>query len=178
MKKLIKIVHLALYYLFFKHLPSTNNRYLRLPRKLRYYSAKQLFDRCGTNVNVERGADFGTGSGISIGSNSGIGINAHLRGPLEIGNDVMMGPDVIILTHNHSFDDLSMPMWKQGSSTKKVTIGNDVWIGTRVIILSGIKIGNGVIVAAGSIVTKDIPDFAIVGGNPARIIKYRSDEKE
>lgn len=177
MKQLIKIVHLALYYLLFKHLPSTNNGYIRFPKKLRYFSAKHLLDRCGTNVNIEKGADFGTGKGIAIGNNSGIGVNAYIRGPLEIGNDVMMAPDVMVLTHNHKYQDLSMPMWQQGHEEKKVTIGNDVWIGTRVIVLPGIKIGNGAIIAAGSIVTKEVPDFAIVGGNPARIIKFRGDEK-
>ena len=56
---------------------------------------------------------------------------------------------------------------------KKVTIGNDVWIGTRVIILPGVTVGNGVIIGAGAVVTKDVPDMAIVGGVPAKIIKYR-----
>jgi maltose O-acetyltransferase len=176
MNKIIKIVSLALYYFMFKHLPSTNNRYIRFPKTLRYWVAKTVFNKCGKNVNVEQGADFGTGDGIVIGNNSGIGVNAHVRGPLTIGNDVMMGPDVIILTQNHKFDDLSIPMNKQGYQKQEVIIGNDVWIGTRVIILSGISIGNGAIIAAGSIVTKDVPDFAIVGGNPARIIKYRLNE--
>lgn len=177
MNKIIKIVSLALYYLLFRYLPSTNNRYIRFPKTLRYWVAKTVFKKCGKNVNVEKGADFGTGEGIVIGNNSGIGVNAHVRGPLTIGNDVMMGPDVIILTQNHKFDDVTIPMYKQGYEKKEVIIGNDVWIGTRAIILSGITIGNGAIIAAGAIVTKSVPDFAIVGGNPARIIKYRGDEK-
>src|SRR5690554_2660788 len=135
MKKLLKMVCLLLYYLFLKHLPSTNNRYIRLPKILRYWVAKPLFDSCGVNVNIEKGADFGTGKGISIGNNSGIGVNAHIRGPLKIGIDVMMGPDVIILTKNHKFENKALPMWKQSSEIESVTIGNDVWIGTRVIIL-------------------------------------------
>lgn len=177
MKKLTKIVFLFLYYFIFKNLPATNNRYFRLPKKLRYWAAKSLFDSCGKNVNVEKGANFGTGKGISIGDNSGIGVNTHVRGPLSIGKDVMMGPEVIILTTSHKFENLSLPMWQQGNVIKGVSIGNDVWIGTRVIILSGVTVGDGVIIAAGSIVTKDIPDFAVVAGNPARIIKFRNEGK-
>ena len=66
-------------------------------------------------------------------------------------------------------------MNQQGASDfHPVNIGNDVWIGARVTILPGVKIGNGAIIGAGSVVTKDVPDFAIVGGNPARVIKYRN----
>ena len=71
---------------------------------MRRYCANILFDRCGTNVNLERKVDMGNAKGISIGNNSGIGIRAQVRGPLSIGDNVMMGPDVIILTHGHIYD--------------------------------------------------------------------------
>ena len=64
-------------------------------------------------------------------------------------------------------------MGDQGSRVAKVTIGNDVWIGMRSIIMPGVKIGNGAVIGAGAIVTKNVPDYAIVGGVPAKIIKYR-----
>lgn len=86
----------------------------------------------------------------------------------------MMGPDVIILTSIHRFDDVLIPMCQQSNSEqRKVTIGDDVWIGTRVIIMPGVTIGNGVVIGAGSIVTKDVPNYAVVAGVPAKIIKYR-----
>ena len=90
----------------------------------------------------------------------------------------MMGPDVIIPTseHNHTRTDITIR--SQGSlPTKGVEIGNDVWIGTRVIILPGVKIGDSSIIGAGAVVTKDVPSYTIVGGNPAKILKYRNEQK-
>lgn len=87
-----------------------------------------------------------------------------------------MGPDVLIITQNHRFDQLDLPMWRQGfSPSEPVIIGNDVWVGTRAIILPGVTISKGAIIGAGAVVTKDVPEYAIVGGNPARLIKYRTD---
>lgn len=111
--------------------------------------------------------------GISIGSGSGLGVNCLVHGPLEIGNKVMMGPDVVILTHTHNIDRTDIPMGDRGLRVAKVTIGNDVWIGMRTIIIRRVKIGNGAVIGTGAVLTKDVPDYAIVGGVPAKIIKYR-----
>lgn len=113
------------------------------------------------------------GGGISIGHGSGLGINCSVHGPLSIGDNVMMGPDVVILTHTHNIDRIDIPMGQQGSRIAKVSIGNDVWIGMRSIIMPGVTIGSGAVIGAGAVVTKDVPDYAIVGGVPARIIKFR-----
>lgn len=113
-------------------------------------------------------------STMEIGDRSGVGINARINGKVIIGKDVMMGPECTIYTQNHLFDRLDIPMNKQGVSVEKpVIIGDDVWIGGRVTILPGVHIGNGAIIGAGAVVTKDVPDYAIVGGNPAKILKYR-----
>lgn len=85
----------------------------------------------------------------------------------------MMGPDVVILTHTHNIERTDIPMGAQGSRVAKVVIGNDVWIGMRSIIMPGVNIGNGVVIGAGAVVTKDIPDYAVVGGVPAKIIRFR-----
>ena len=173
---MIKRLCLAIYYLLAKHLPATNNTLWisRGIKKIRLAIARNVFDYCGKNVNVEKGADFGTGSGIRIGDNSGLGVNCSVRGPLEIGENVMMGPDVIIMTSSHNVESTFLPMNQQGSLPKqKVIIGDDVWIGTRVIILPGVRVGTGSIIGAGAVVTKDVPDYAIVGGVPAKIIKFR-----
>lgn len=92
---------------------------------------------------------------------------------MHIGKNVMMGPDVTILTHTHNIERTDIPMGQQGMRISEVVIGNDVWIGMRVIIMPGVKIGNGVVIGAGAVVTKDVPDFAIVGGVPAKVIKFR-----
>jgi maltose O-acetyltransferase len=134
-----------------------------------------MFDRCGENVNIESGAFIGSGRNISIGDNSGIGVNAFLSGAISIGKNVMMGKDVMIIGTNHEFLRTDLPMIEQGlQANREIKIGDDVWIGARAIILSGVSIGSGVIIGAGAVVTKDIPDWAIAVGNPARVIRYRT----
>lgn len=170
-----------IYIYIYKHLPATDkgSKLFKLIRRIRSSVGKHLFDKCGTNINIEKGADFGKGSAISIGNNSGLGINCRVRGPLDIGDNVMMGPDVVILTSSHNHGRTDIPMNAQGHALpKRVSIGNDVWIGTRVIILPGVNIGNGAIIGAGAVVTKDVPDMAVVGGCPAKVIKYRNSENK
>lgn len=171
-----KYFFLILWYSFFKYLPkSTIPIFGLLIRKIRYLIVKSIFKKVGSNVNVESRAYFGTGFEIEIGDNSGLGKNCRVPYNIKLGNNVLMAEDVLIMYQNHKFDRLDIPMREQGTTKHtKLVIGNDVWISARVIILPSVKrIGNGVIIGAGAVVTKDIPDYAIVGGNPAKIIKYR-----
>lgn len=173
----MRVLYLFLYNLILKKLPATDGYvpFQKLIRAIRSKVASKLFDRSGRNINVEKGANFGTGKGIRIGDNSGLGINCKIRGPIIIGDDVMMGPDVMIFTSNHETKDINIPMRLQGrTGDKRVEIGDDVWIGARVIILPGVKIGKGAILAANAIITKDVPDYAIVAGNPAKVVKFRN----
>jgi maltose O-acetyltransferase len=99
---------------------------------------------------------------------------AKIYGECHIGDDVMMGTDVTVITRNHKHERTDIPMRLQGFEEEKpVYIGNDVWLGDRVTLMPGVHIGNGCIVAAGSVVTKDVPDYSIVGGVPARVIRSR-----
>jgi maltose O-acetyltransferase len=127
-------------------------------------------------VNVEHGADFGGGSHVEIGNRSGIGIHCTVPDNIRIGNDVMMGPMVTIIGRHHRHDKTDTPMMDQGYTVSApVEIGNDVWIGAASIIMPGIRVGNGAIIGAGAIVTRDVPDYAVVAGNPARLIRSRLD---
>jgi maltose O-acetyltransferase len=145
-------------------------------KHIRGFLCRGIFKSAGKNINIEHGAYFGSGRDIEIGNNSGLGFNCRVYGPLKIGNDVMMGPDVMIFTQNHKTERLDIPMRLQTAPKEPVYIGDDVWIGARVIILPGRKIGEGVIIGAGAVVTKDVPDYAVVGGNPAKVIKFRNKE--
>ena len=170
---MIRLFALFFYYCFARYLPSSTNRYFKWCRCLRRFCCRQIFDFAGCEINVEKGAYFGDGKNIKVGNYSGIGVNCSVHGPLSIGDNVMMGPEVVILTHTHRYDKLDVPMSEQGSEVRPVEIGNDVWIGMRSIIMPGVKIGNGVIIGANAVVTKDVPDFSVVGGVPAKIIKSR-----
>lgn len=144
----------------------------KLAKRIRGGWAKKIISHYGENVNIEKHATFTPE--LSIGDNSGIGIDCEIYGPVTIGNDVMMGPEVVIYTNAHCHDRIDIPMREQGfSEAQPVQIGDDVWIGRRVMIMPGVKIGNGVVIGAGAVVTKDVPDYAIVGGVPAKVLKMR-----
>lgn len=142
-----------------------------IAKKLRVFWAKRII-RCGNNVNIEKNAHFTPG--VTVGDNSGIGIDCEVYGPVTIGNDVMMGPEVVIYTSGHRHDRTDITMIEQGSTEKEpVTIGNDVWIGRRVMIMPGVNIGDGCVIGAGAVVTKDIPPWSVAGGVPAKVLKTR-----
>jgi maltose O-acetyltransferase len=174
MKKISRVFFYALYYGFARHLPCSNKPYAFGSKWIRYWVCKHLFARCGNKgVNIEHGVSIGDGSRIEIGNYSGLGINCRIVRAI-IGNGVWMGPDVVFISNNHNFSDPDKPLLGQGLvPAKTITVGDHTWIGTRVIILPGRQIGKCAIIGAGSVVTKDVPDYAIVAGNPARIIRYR-----
>lgn len=172
-----KYIFLVFYYLIFSHLPKSTVPLVGKPiRYLRGCCVKMIFKQCGKNINIESGSYFGNGFEITIGDYSGIGKNCRVPSNITIGNHVLMAEDVIILNQNHNFADIETPMEKQGYLPKtKLTIGSDVWIGTRVIVLPQVtEIGQGAIIGAGSVVTKNVPNYAVVGGNPAKVIKFRN----
>lgn len=161
------------YHLFARFLPASSRPGGIVFRQIRYWACRPLFAFCGQNVNVERGVIFPAKT-VSIGSNSGIGVNSSVGAGTIIGSNVMMGPEVLIYTQNHSTYRLDIPMLEQGfSDWAPVTIGDDVWIGARVIILPGVTIGSGSVLGAGAVIPRDIPPYAVAVGNPARVVRYR-----
>lgn len=173
--KVSQIIALLLYYGFAQYLPASYSTLLgKFSKFIRYNLVKIIFKSCGKNVNIERKANFGSGRDIVIGDNSGIGINACIPSNTIIGENVMMGPNCYILGSNHKFDRTDIPMTEQGHSEKKQTIiEDDVWIGRCVTMTPGHTIKRGCIVAACAVITKDFPEYSIVGGNPAKLIKTR-----
>lgn len=115
------------------------------------------------------------GEGLSVGNNSNFGDYNFIgvRGPVEIGNDVLFGPRVSIHAENHIFEQSDIPIRKQGTSRQGVKIEDDCWIGSGSIIVDGVTIGKGSVIAAGSVVTKNIPPFSVVAGVPGRVIQQR-----
>ena len=172
--KLIRAFAILTYDLIAVHLPASHQKWSFGAKRLRAFCARHMLTSCGENVNVERHARFGRG--VTLGDRSGIGINASIGEQTHIGSDVMMGPDCVIYTRNHRFDRLDIPMREQGyGPVEPVEIGDDYWIGGRVTILPGVHVGNGAVIAAGAVVTKDVPPYAVVGGVPAKIIYNRKD---
>jgi len=177
--KISRYLALAIYYGLGRYIP---NYPFSFGGRIRRFLCKTIFKRCGENINVEKWAYFGSGEDIEIGVNSGIGIRSNIYGiggggKLSIGENVMMAPDVTILTLKHCYGDISVPFIEQKIYSTEVIIEDDVWIGIRSIILPGVTIGKGSIVAAGAVVTKDVPNYSVVGGVPAKIIKKRDSTK-
>jgi acetyltransferase-like isoleucine patch superfamily enzyme/glycosyltransferase involved in cell wall biosynthesis len=169
-----RVTCLCAYYGMARHLPASSTRYAGWCRAVRRACCMGLFRLAGKNINVERGAVFGTGSKISIGDNSGIGVNCRLSGEVRIGRNVMMGPEVLFITTTYQHKCIDVPMIEQGfAEDRPIVIGDDVWIGTRCILLPGVNIGNGVILGAGSVVSKSLPDHVVAAGNPVRVIRSR-----
>ncbi len=137
----------------------------------------------GNNVSILRntiiectGVIRNLGEGLVIGNNVGIAQNCFIqvRGKVILGNDIMFGPGVSIFSEDHRFTDVSKPMIEQPEIRKGVIIEDDVWVGTRAVILGGVTIGRGSIIAAGSIVKSSVPPYSIVAGVPGKIIKSRN----
>ena len=118
------------------------------------------------------------GEELIIGDNVGIAANAFIamRGKVEIGSNTIFGPNVSIHAENHNFSDIDKPIKLQGATRKGVKIGEDCWVGSKAVILDGVTIGSHSIIAAGAVVTKDVPEYSIVGGVPAKVIKSRKGE--
>ena len=108
---------------------------------------------------------------VLIGNHTRIGIHNTIIGPVTIGNHVNLAQGITVTALNHNFKDTTLRIDEQGISTNPVVIGDDVWIGANAVILPGVTIGRHVVVAAGAVVTKDVPDNCVVGGIPAKILK-------
>ena len=159
------------------HLPKSYAKINLGGRSIRAFCARLMLAKVGKHINIEKGVRFSAST--EIGDYSGIGENSRLYGKVVLGDYVMMGRECFIYTYNHETSRTDIPMQRQGSTPQRpVKIGNDVWLGSRVTILPGVTIGDGAIVGASSVVTKDVPPYAVACGNPARVVKYRNKPRD
>lgn len=146
---------------------------------------KNSFARCGNNVTVPQYCSFSGIDHIFVGSDVSFGEHTTIlttKANVYLENHIMFGPGVTIVSGNHRINVLGKYMseiadsMKEDTDDQDICIKNDVWIGCNAVILKGVTIGECAVIAAGSIVSKDVPPYAVVGGSPARVLKYRFSE--
>lgn len=162
-----------------KILAKLYNIFQRVCRRLRMYVLMPLFGSHGRGFHFDPDGQY-TFATIHVGNFVSLGSRANLMATLSeirIGNHVMLGPEVIMIGGNHNTAVLGCFMTSVHDKTLNddidITVDDDVWIGARAVILRGVHIGRGAIIGAGSVVTKSVPPYAVVGGNPARVLRFR-----
>lgn len=172
-KRLLSVIFLIFYRMVAMRLPHSYWPAGWMFSAIRRFALIGMGCKVGRGCELEPGIDVGFRPRLQIGERCQINQNTMLK-TVCLGNDVMIAPGVVMLDRQHNYSDVNIPMSMQGSSSRKLTnVGNDVWIGQNVIIMPGVSIGNGVVVGAGSVVTKDLPDWSVAVGVPAKVIRYR-----
>lgn len=151
---------------------------IQLIRLLREHYWRSRFKQCGKNFVCCSGTIIHGAKSITIGNDVRIGEKNYIngRGGLTIGNNVKIGPEVFIWTRTHNYYAPKWLPFDDISFNRPIRINDNVWIGAKACIIPGITIGEGAVIAMGANITKDVPPCAVVGGNPAKIIKYRDIE--
>ncbi|MEX2336233.1 MAG: acyltransferase [Fulvivirga sp.] len=164
---------LFLYYLIANRLPADFFPLGFYFNRLRVFLARN-FLTIGEGCKVYPRVNFGDGNGIVIGNNTTINENVYIEGAI-IGDHVMIAPGVTLYASSHITESIDIPMKMQGTTAKfPSTIENDVWVGKNAIIMPGLIIETGSIIGAGAVVTKNVTEFSVMGGVPAKLIKKRS----
>ena len=142
---------------------------------LRFLALRFLCKRVGGFPMFMTGTRISHAYGIRMGHNLRVNTGCFVdgRGDLTFGSNVMLGPNVVVMSSTHRFDDPSLPIVMQGVEEKATSIGDDVWIGANVVVVAGVTLATGTIVAAGAVVTADTEPYSIVGGIPARKLRDR-----
>jgi maltose O-acetyltransferase len=168
-------IKLIIYYLIISKLP--HSRLTMLFNRIRCWYLSTVLEIMQEDDNnyFEYGVYIGNASKLNIGKHCHINENVFIQGA-EIGDFVMIAPNVAILNSLHNYQDINTPMIMQGSvENLNPTIQNDVWIGRNAVIMPNVVLGRGSVIGAGSIVTKSVEPFSVVGGVPAKLIKRRDE---
>ena len=126
----------------------------------------------GKGCTIEDFVTINNGVGeVILGNNARIGMGNTLIGPLNIGNDVILAQNIVLSGLNHGYQDVHVPIRNQDVRKSPIKIEDEVWIGANSVVVAGVTIGKHSVIAAGSVVTKDIPPYSVAVGNPCRVIK-------
>ncbi|WP_461131319.1 acyltransferase [Spirosoma aerophilum] len=132
----------------------------------------------GQHSTIEDYCVINNGVGdVSVGAHSRVGIGSIVIGPVSIGNQVIIAQHVVISGLNHGYENIDIPIRQQPVKALPIVIDDESWIGSNVVITAGVRVGRHSIVAAGSVVTKDVSAYSVVAGNPARVIKQYNPER-
>lgn len=170
---MLEKLYYIIYSILLKNLPQNKTNSLSV--RLRIILLKKMGAVIGDNSTILNGADIYIPRNLTLGSNSGIGIDCKIScgDKVIIGDRVLMGPEVMIYTTDHIWSADEKTYYGKGLTYKPVIIEDDVWLGARSIILKGVHIGKGATIAAGTIVTKDVPKYSVFAGTPGKVIKYK-----
>lgn len=143
---------------------------------IRYVLLKTIANDVGDNVSIHPNVYIFNPEGLSIGDNVSIHPMCYIeaKGGIRIGNDVSIAHQATLLSVNHIYSDLDIPIKDQGIEYKATEIKSNVWIGAKASILAGVVVDSGVVVATGGVVTKNVEKDTVIGGVPAKVIKRRS----
>jgi acetyltransferase-like isoleucine patch superfamily enzyme len=132
----------------------------------------------GERSLIESFSTINNGVGdVYIGNKSLVGIGCTVIGPVNIGDNVIMAQNIVISGLNHGYELIDIPPSEQKTVTKQITISDDVWIGANCVVTAGTTIGKHAVIGAGSVVTKDVPEYSVSVGNPARVVKLYNFER-
>ena len=163
--------------MLFAGIPGTIGKYGRMFFYKLYLKKQGRHFSTGIRIRIQTPKSLILGNNVGINDNVWIAANKNPNGQIIIKDDVLIGPYTIIHSGNHNFDSLTLPISQQGYKFSTITIENGVWIAARCTILAGVTIGEGALIAAGSVITKSIPPYSIVAGVPGKIIGDRRNLK-
>lgn len=174
LRKFIFLIRYLKYKIFFNNLIAFknivflyNNVKLNCDRGGKIIFGSKVVIKNDAILYSKENATIEIGDYTSIGHHNEISCNQYIK----IGCNSILAPYIYITDSNHSYSDTKILIKDQGMSSKSVIIGDNVWIGRNAIILKGVNIGSNAVIGAGAVVTKDVPSFSVVGGNPAKVIK-------